>query len=624
MLSRTARINLKPGGYSDVVKVSQYDDAYPVFFEVLNGMERAVLPPRLTAVFRGTRKDGLGFSYQCIITGSIVKAVIDTKLTALAGSAAAEVVLYEGKAVFGTANITISVEKSPYPNNTIDAGVAECHSLAERIEIVHTEVEQAVQQTEANAQSASTNAGTAQQAVANITPNRVESLTETELAIGTAVEAVGIPIYVDDVSGYSEYGLTKTGWYVFAKITAVTGSEVTAETTVTGAEGYIAAIGADHICVAVRFEVASLSQPVIINWGSYTDTFVFKATDLAVRNLDYRTTFYVYDADDFATWEYKPTTDAAFVGTAYYTRSGTVYTQAAVIANMEVPPDTYYTHAYVLTSDTVFVDGIAYYTLVEGVYTPAEVTPGEAVAENTYYVDQYTLTEDTTFVGTAYYAIEDGEYVPAAVKAGETIPTIYYVDQYDLTEDEAFVAGTVYYTESGGVYTAAEVTAGEPIQANTYYVHSYVLTGDTEFVSGKTYYTRSGETYTAAEVVAGETLPPVHFVHAKATFEGMTRNITYRCNTVIDCPIEFILPEIDDDTHGCWFEIRFLHAGQYSITLTPPSDDIKVATEHTQAEREGVNMVDLHYTSIGGKKLWRFMNTHSSFPTNSSGGGSDE
>lgn len=615
MLSRTYRINLRPSSNTDAVRVSQYDTGYPIFLEVYDGLQKAVVHPGITAIMRGTRKDGLGFRYTGTISaGSTVKVVIDTAMTALAGQHPAEVVLMDGDKVFGTANFTVNVEKSPYQNNTIDAGVEECHSLAERIEIVHAEVEQAVQQTEENAQTAGINAGTAQQAVANITPNRVTSLIETDLAINTVVEVVGIPPYIDDITGYEAYGLTESGWYVFARITAVTGSVVTAETTVTGAEGFIAVIGEDHIDVAVRFEVASMSQPVTINWGSYTDSFVFKATDLAVRNLDYRTTFYVYDADEFASWEYKPTVDATFVGTAYYTKSGDVYTQAAVIANTEIPPETYYTHAYVLTEDTVFAEGVIYYTKSGNVYTAAEVTPGETVTENTYYVDQYTLTEDATFVGTAYYVIEDGQHIPAAVKAGEAIPAIYYVDQYDLTEDETFVAGTVYYTESEGVYTAAEVTVGEAVPESTYYVHSYVLTEDTEFAEGKTYYTLSGTTYTAAEVTAGESLPTVHYVHSRVSFEGLTRNITYRCNTVIDCPIQFILPEIDDDTHGCWYEIRFLHAGEYSMTLVPPTDDIKVATEHTQAERAGINMVDLHYTSISGKKIWRFMNTHSSFP----------
>lgn len=276
---------------------------------------------------------------------------------------------------------------------------------------------------------------------------RVTSLDESSFARAEIVEAVGTPQYVDDVTAYADYGITEAGWYVFARVKAKTGVVVTEETSVTGAAGYIATIGEDHIDVAVKFEVAAVSCPVTITWvAGNTETFVFKATDLAIRNLDYRVTFYVYDIDEFATWE------------------------------------------YALTTDTTFADGKYYYT-----------------------------------------------------------------------KDE------------NNAYTLAEVTVGEAVPADTYYVHSHV------------------------------------------TFEGMARNITYRCNTVIDCPMTFILPEIEDDCHGCWFEIRFRHAGSYSSTLVPP-EGVKVATEHTQAETKGMNMVNLHYSSVGGAKVWRFMNTHSTIP----------
>lgn len=279
-----------------------------------------------------------------------------------------------------------------------------------------------------------------------ISDNRITTLDTTALAGARIVEAVGNPVYVDDVTDYPAYNLTDTGWYVFARITAPKGKTAGGGTTVTGAAGAIITSGAAYIDVAVRFEVAAVSQEVTINWG--TETFVFKATDLAIRNLDYRVTFYVYDIEEkgFVTWE-------------------------------------------------------------------------------------YALTTDTTFSADKYY-----------------------------------------YLKSGDVYTLAEVTAGEAVPADTYYNHS------------------------------------------KVTFAGMVRNITYVCNTPIDCPITFILPEVEDETHGCWFEVRCLFTGTYSMTLVPPSPDVKVATEHTQQEQKGVNMIDLHYTAISGTKVWRFMNTRSTVP----------
>ena len=279
-----------------------------------------------------------------------------------------------------------------------------------------------------------------------LSDNRITTLDTTALAGARIVEAVGNPVYVDDVTDYPAYNLTDTGWYVFARITAPKGKTAGGGTTVTGAAGAIITSGAAYIDVAVRFEVAAVSQEVTINWGTETETFVFKATDLAIRNLDYRVTFYVYDISPFCSWTYE------------------------------------------LTTDTTFGSGKYYYTKDEN--------------------DEYTL---------------------------------------------------------------AEVTVGETVPADTYYVH------------------------------------------AGLTIEGMTRNVTYQCPTPVDCPVEFVLPAIEDETHGAWFECRFRFMGAYSITLTVPTG-VKVATEHTQKEKAGINMVDLHYTNIDDVKLWRFLNTASSIP----------
>lgn len=287
--------------------------------------------------------------------------------------------------------------------------------------------------------------GAVSQAMAGLPMMRVTSLDGTQLCAGQTIEAVGVPVYVSDVSLYPDYALADTGWYVFARISAPAGVTVTNDTQVTGAAAYIATAGADHIDVAVRFEVASQTAAVTIAWGTVTENFVFKATDLAVRNLDYRTTFYVYDLEPFTTWEYA------------------------------------------------------------------------------------------------------------------------------LTADTKFVADKRYFTKNGDEYVLAEVTADEDVPADTYYNHSKVI------------------------------------------FQGMARNITYVLDEEIDCPQVYVLPEIDDDIHGCWFEFRLRHAGSFSSTLEVP-EDVKIATEHTQAETKGINMIDLHYNDVGGVKLWRFLNTHSSIP----------
>ena len=281
--------------------------------------------------------------------------------------------------------------------------------------------------------------------------DRVTSLNGTKLT-GTTVEAIGIPVYVSNPAEYSEYTITETGWYIFARIHAPDGVTMWEYGSVADADGAIITIGGDHVDVAIRFTVAATSRTIGVSWAEDVyDVFVFKATDLAVRNLDYRTTFYVYDLAPFVTWTYALTTDAIFV------------------------------------------------------------------------------------------------------------------------------AGSHYYTESGGVYTEAvegtDWTAGEAVPADTYYKHS------------------------------------------KLHIEGMARNVTYQLDTPVDCPSEIVLPAIEDDGTGAWFEMRFRHTGSFSSTLLPADPTVKIGTEHTQAESAGMNMVDLHYMSVGGVKIWRFINTHTNIPT---------
>lgn len=405
---------------------------------------------------------------------------------------------------------------------------------------------------------------------------RVIPLLDTEITKYTTFEIIGIPPYVSDVTEYADYGLTEAGWYLFVRIKAKDGVTVGSDCTIEGASG-IVTTGADHVDVAVLFGVAAMSQKVVVHWdGSNEDTFIFKATDLAVRNLDYRTTFYVYDLAPFATWEFALTSDTVFDATKhYYVKDGNTYTAAEV-----------QTEAYVLTADATFAETKTYYTKDGDEYTAATVTAGEAVPADTYY-------EKTTVPVPAYYKLVDG---------------------YVLTSDETFQDGVTYYTLVDGEYVEAEVTVGEAVPANTYYVAGqvYVQAEDGTFQQGVTYYTKVEGEYVEAPVMTGYVCP-AYYNHSKVIFEGMTRNVTYVLNEEIDCPSEFILPEIEDETHGCWYECRFHHSGSFSSTLVPP-EGVKVATEHTQAETAGVNMVDLHYTAVDGVKIWRFMNTHSSIP----------
>lgn len=170
--------------------------------------------------------------------------------------------------------------------------------------------------------------------------------------------------------------------------------------------------------------------------------------------------------------------------------------------------------------------------------------------------------------------------------------------------------------------------AGETIPEGTYGLHevSWPQALGT-FEEGVTYYNYVGAAtgyefdgcawvhdagmYEVADVTPGQDIPEWH-VHTKAIFEGMARNVTYQLPTIIDCPIEFRLPDIPTDGYGAWYEVQMRYQSTYSMTLTPESDDVKAATDATQGQTAGVNIIDLHYADVAGAKLWRMVNTHSS------------
>ena len=450
---------------------------------------------------------------------------------------------------------------------------------------------------------------------------QLSPLDGTVLANGSLVEVIGIPEFVSDISQHAAYGLTETGWYAFARVAAQGDTKVTADLEVTGADGYIATAGADHVDIAVRFDVAVQSRAVSINWGSYTDSYVFHATDLAVRNLDYRTTFYLYDIAPYRTWEYAPTPDAVFkdyvendpeMERVYFTRQDGEFVATAT------------PRSYVLTEDDVFAQNTTYYVIQEGEYVAAEdIVVGDPVPENTYYVRVhiqvptayfemisaavYTLTADTTFVsGKTYYTLVNSEYVAATVTAGTAVTANTYYErtaeaEYAPTADATFDSGKTYYTH----YVEATVTAEHAVTAETYFEKAsgtgYVLTADTTFVSGKTYYTYSAGDYTADAVTAGAAVPTIWFVHSGVRFEGMPRNITYKYDEIIDCPFTLVLPEIEDDSYGSWFEFRFRLAYGYSGTFETP-EGVRMLNAGSVVMTKGLDVLDVNYSDLAGLK----------------------
>lgn len=205
--------------------------------------------------------------------------------------------------------------------------------------------------------------------------NRVTAL-NGELIAQNVVEVVGAPAYVseDDLGDYSDYGIEEAGWYVFARVSASGDNAVGDDFEITGAAGYkTPETGDDHIDVAVKFAVASVSKVVTINWGDATEKFIFRATDLAIRNLDYRVTYYLYDFSAYATFTFAAATGNFASGKNYFVKDGDEYVPADpddITVGSAIPANTYYVHSGVRFEG--FVRNVSY-SLAETVDCPVTI-----------------------------------------------------------------------------------------------------------------------------------------------------------------------------------------------------------------------------------------------------------
>ena len=97
MITTQIELDVSPGGIAPVIHVSQYDTGSRTLqFNLIATAGDLILPNGIHAEIRGTKPDGNGFSYICPINGKTVTADVTEQMTAVAGKAICEVVLYTG------------------------------------------------------------------------------------------------------------------------------------------------------------------------------------------------------------------------------------------------------------------------------------------------------------------------------------------------------------------------------------------------------------------------------------------------------------------------------------------------------------------------------------------------
>ena len=70
MITTQIELDVSPGGIAPVIHVSQYDTgSRTLLFNLIATAGDLILPSGVNAEIRGTKPDGNGFSYDCLING---------------------------------------------------------------------------------------------------------------------------------------------------------------------------------------------------------------------------------------------------------------------------------------------------------------------------------------------------------------------------------------------------------------------------------------------------------------------------------------------------------------------------------------------------------------------------
>ena len=107
---------MTPGSIPEVVHLSQYDTGARDIKFLLYAGSRSYTPQSGSIVtIRGGKPDGTIYEYECTVSGNTATLTPTTQMTAVKGIHEAEIRIYNGSDIIGSANIRIMVEPSPFP-----------------------------------------------------------------------------------------------------------------------------------------------------------------------------------------------------------------------------------------------------------------------------------------------------------------------------------------------------------------------------------------------------------------------------------------------------------------------------------------------------------------------------
>lgn len=121
-IDQTYQVNIIPDiKITDIVHVSQYDvGKRRLRFILYAGNAKYALSDDEIVSIRGAKSDGTIYEYECEKEDeNTVNVVVTSQMTAVAGFHSAELRIYEGSTLTGSANLKIKVETSPFQESYV-------------------------------------------------------------------------------------------------------------------------------------------------------------------------------------------------------------------------------------------------------------------------------------------------------------------------------------------------------------------------------------------------------------------------------------------------------------------------------------------------------------------------
>lgn len=148
MRTLTQPLNMSPGGIPPVIHVSQYDSDFTIVFTLFSTVGDFTIESGTTAMVRGTKSSGTGYSADAAINISAKTVTVtgNQQMTAAAGQNVFEITLYKNNKEISSKNFILLCERAALDMDTIedktiareldnlDQFVAEAEAAADRAE----------------------------------------------------------------------------------------------------------------------------------------------------------------------------------------------------------------------------------------------------------------------------------------------------------------------------------------------------------------------------------------------------------------------------------------------------------------------------------------------------------